>query len=158
MFATLGARLYLGDVMLAPDQDLGASDFTAVTWTEIGGITNLGRTGLKAEVERFAVPDCNEPDRPPRMRKDIASVDGGTMTVLADLSHEDAGQQLIWSSVGKESRAVRLVLPPSPSIATQQRLLVAYVVGADEQWNDANSIMQLQIELEIDSNVVRATV
>lgn len=156
MFATAGSRLYLGEEM--EGGMLSAASFSHIaSWTEIGGLTNLGRSGVRAEIERVAGVECDYPDRPPLMRKDVVSLDGGTMTLLADLSHTDAGQSLAWASVGGASRAVRLVLPPAPPSATQIRLFVALVAAVDEQWDEANAVMKLMVELELDSNVARST-
>lgn len=156
MFSTAGARLYLGNEMDGGMRD--AADFSWITtWTEVGGLTNLGRSGLRAEIDRVSMPNCNSPDGPDIVRKDVVSLDGGTMTVLTDLSHTDAGQNLAWASVGGLARAVRLVLPPSPPSPTQIRLFVAIVAAVDEQWDEANAVMKLMIELELDSNVSRST-
>lgn len=156
MFATAGARLYLGDEM--DGGILDAAAFSAVaSWTEVGGLTNLGRSGLRANIERVTIPSCDNPNGPDLVRKDVVSLDGGTMTVLADLSHTDTGQSLAWASVGGPTRAVRLVLPPSPPSATQVRLFVAVIAAVDEQWDEANAVMKLMIELELDSNVARST-
>lgn len=155
MFSTAGARLYLGDEMDGGWLDAAAFSHIA-SWVEIGSTTNLGRSGVRTEVERVALPICDEPEKPALVRKDAVTLDGGTMIVFADLSHTDAGQMLAWASVGL-TRAVRLILPPPPTGPTPTRLFVALVAAVDEQWNEANNAMQLMIELELDSNVVRTT-
>lgn len=81
----------------------------------------------------------------------------GSMQIVADLDYADVGQiALIAAEKAKESYAVKVEFNDAPSGGTPSiRYFAAFVMSAAEQFNEANSVMQLNATLEIDSNVVR---
>ena len=153
LFATAGSRLYIGGPKAFGGTDLVASDFNAESWTEVGGTTNLGTAGDVSALitsEQIAVA---------RTRKLKGTKNAGSMTVVADLDYDDAGQlAIVAAEAAKESYAFRLVFNDAPVGGTPSvRYFIAFVMTAAEAWNEANSVMSLNATLEIDSNIVRVS-
>lgn len=152
-FATAGSKLDIGDAKAFTGTDFVATDFTTgtPTWTEIGGTTNLGSAGDTSEL--ITSNHITEA----RTRKLKGTRNAGSMTVAMDLDYSDAGQlALIAAEKTKETYAFRVTFNDAPAGGTPSiRYFVALVMSAQEQWDEANSVMKLNATLEIDSNIVR---
>lgn len=156
IFATAGSRLYIGPAMAYLDVDLVEGDFPSAgsspeEWTEIGGVTNLGSAGDSSTlIDSTHLASA-------RTRKAKGSRNAGSMEVVADLDYADAGQlAVIAAEKTKSTYAFRIVFNDAPVGGTpSERLFVALVMSAAEQYDEANSIMKLNATLEIDSNIVR---
>lgn len=153
LFATAGSKLFIGAAKAFNGTDFTASDFTSgsPSWTEIGGTTNLGGTGDTAQLITSQQVGSG------RDRKLKGTRNAGSMQVVADLDYADPGQiALIAAEKEKESFAFKLVFNDAPAGGTPSvRYFVAFVMSAAEQFNEANSVTQLNATLEIDSNIVR---
>tara|TARA_R110002020_G_scaffold5179_4_gene21925 strand:- start:9534 stop:10013 length:480 start_codon:yes stop_codon:yes gene_type:complete len=151
LFATAGSRLYIGGVKTFAGTDFVASDFSAESWVEVTGTTDLGALGDTAQL--ISSDQVNSG----RTRKLKGTKNAGSMQVVADLDYSDAGQlALIAAEKTKDSYAFRLVFNDAPSGGTpSERLFTAYVMSASEQMGSANTVQQLQTTLEIDSNIAR---
>jgi hypothetical protein len=152
LFATAGSKLYIGaDPKDFGNVDLVESDFNAVVWTEVKGLTNLGSAGDTSELissNQIGIA---------RTRKMKGTRNAGAMQVVADLDYADAGQlALIAAEKSQHTYPFKVVFNDAPPAGTpSQRYFVALVMSAGEQWNEANSAMALNSTLEIDSNIVR---
>jgi len=157
LFATAGARFYIGSAPKAfSGTDFTIADFPstgggAITWTEIKGITNLGTAGDTSALVSSNV--INEG----RTRKLKGTRNAGSMQVVANLDYADPGQlAVIAAEKAKETYPFRVVFNDAPTGGTpSERLFVALVMSAAEQWNEADSVMALNATLELDSNIVR---
>lgn len=151
LFATAGSKLEIGQALAFSGTDFTASDFAGQSWTEISGTTNLGSAGDTSElITSNHIGNA-------RTRKAKGTRNAGSMEVIADLDYSDAGQiALIAAEKTKAAYAFRLVLNDAPVGGTpSERLFVALVMSAGEQYDEANSVMKLNATLEIDSNIVR---
>ncbi len=151
IYATAGSRLYIGTALSAAGADLTSASFAGQIWTEIGGTTNLGGAGDTSQLissNRIAES---------RVRKAKGTRNSGSMQVVCDIDPADAGQiAVIAAEKTDPSYAFRLVFDDAPSGGSpSERLFAAFVMGAAETYNEANSAMALQISLELDSNIVR---
>lgn len=153
LFATAGSKLFIGAAKAFNGTDFTASDFTSgsPSWTEIGGTTNLGGAGDTAQLITSQQVGSG------RDRKLKGTRNAGSMQVVADLDYSDPGQlALVAAEKEKESYAFKMVFNDAPAGGTPSvRYFVAFVMSASEQFNDANSVTQLNTTLEIDSNIVR---
>lgn len=153
LFATAGAKLFIGAAKAFTGTDFIATDFTSgsPSWTEIGGVTNLGTLGDAAEL--ISSNHIGED----RSRKIKGVRNSGSMQVIADLDYADAGQTaLIAAEKARDTYAFKLQFPDAPSGGTPSiRYFVALVMSATEQLDEANSTMKLNSTLELDSNIVR---
>lgn len=156
LFATAGAKLYIGGAKAFTGTDFTASNFPtegegAITWVQIKGTTNLGSAGDTSELitsNQIGIA---------RTRKAKGTRNAGAMEIAVDLDYADAGQlALIAAEKTKETHAFKLVFNDAPAGGTpSERLFVALIMSAAEQFDEANSVMKLNASLEIDSNIVR---
>jgi hypothetical protein len=152
LFATAGSKLYIGNAPMAfTGTDFVVSDFNAVVWTNIGRLSNMGSAGDSSQLVTFdAVGEK-------RTRKLKGTRNAGAMQIVAGLDYADPGQiALIAAEKTDYTYPFKFELndaPPggSPSL----RFFTALVMGSAEQYNEANSVMQLLSSLEVDSNYVK---
>lgn len=111
IYATAGSKLYIGGALANKSTDFVESDFTSQTWTEIGGLTGLGKIGDAAEA--ISVKLVGEA----RTKKMKGSRDAGTMEIVCALDASDAGQAaVIAAQAAKDSYAFKLALNDAPPV------------------------------------------
>lgn len=152
-FATNGALLHIGAAKAFEGEDFDASDFTtgSPVWGKVGGTTNLGSAGDTSELITSNIIDQS------RTRKMKGTRNAGSMQVVCDLDYADAGQlAMIAAEKSRNTYAFRITLPDAPEGGTPSyRYFVGLVMSAAEQWDEANSVMKLNVTIEIDSNIVK---
>lgn len=151
LYATNGAKLYIGGVLAQKSTDFIASDFTSQTWVEIKETESLGSVGDTSEAVSFTgIADQ-------RTRTLKGSRSAGTMEVVCGVDYADAGQiAVIAAEKAIHDYAFKLVLNDAPAGGTpSQRLFIAKVMSQSETFDQANSVMKLNISLGVNSNVVR---
>lgn len=151
IFATAGAKLYIGGVLSTKTSDFAAADFTAQTWVEIGNTEGLGTLGDTAS----EIPiDLVGEGRTKRLK---GTRSAGTMEVVCALDYADAGQlALIAAEKTEHDYAFRVVLNDAPAGGTpSERLFIAAVGSASEAYDTANSVVKLNASLWVNSNVVK---
>ncbi len=151
LFATAGSLLHIGAAKAFSGTDFTASDFTAESWVEVGGTTNLGSAGDTANLI------TSDQIARARTRKLKGTRNAGSMEVVCDLDYADAGQiALIAAEKTPHTYAFRITFNDAPAGGTPSvRYFVALVMSTAEQYDEANSVMKLNATLEIDSNIVR---
>lgn len=153
LFATAGAKIFIGPAKAFSDTDFVETDFTtgSPTYTEIGGTTNLSQFGDTSELITSNHIGSQ------RTRKLKGTRNAGSMALVCDLDYADAGQlALIAAEKAKESYSFKVQFNDAPSGGTPSiRYFVALVMNTSEQLDEANNTMKLNTTLEIDSNIVR---
>ncbi len=151
LFATAGAKLFIGGVKAFNGTDFTEADFNGTSWVEIGGTTNLGTVGDTAELITSNHISEN------RTRKAKGTRNSGAMQVIADLDYADAGQIAVIAAEKKSTTyAFKLQFNDAPEGGTPSaRYFVAMVMSAAEQLDEANNTMKLNATLELDSNIAR---
>ncbi len=152
LFATAGSKLHIGAAAMAfTGTDFVAADFNLVSWTEVGGTTNLGSAGDTSEL--ITSDHIGEQ----RTRKMKGTRNAGAMEIVCDLDYADAGQlAVIAAEKTSDTYPFKITFNDAPSGGTpSERYFVALVMSAGEQWDEANSTMKLNLMLEIDSNIAR---
>ena len=151
IFATNGAKLYIGAAIADKAADFIASDFTGQTWAEIKHTETLGSAGDTSSEISIELIDQERTKRLKGTRS------AGTMEIVCAFDSEDAGQAaLIAAEKTIHDYAFRLVLNDAPAGGTpSERLFIAKVGSAAEGYDAANNAVKLNAGLWINSNVVR---
>lgn len=151
VYATNGSRLYIGGPLAAKSTDFTDTDFAIQTWVEVGETEGLGSVGDAAAEITFDSIAAN------RTRRIKGTRSAGTMEIVCGLDPEDAGQlALIAGEKAKGDFAFRVVLNDAPVGGTpSERMFVAQVGTAVEQFDAANNVVKLNTTLWVNSNVVK---
>lgn len=151
IYATNGAKLYIGGVLPMKSVDYVAADFTSQTWVEVKETEGLGSVGDTSEI--ISVKSLSAQ----RVRKVKGSRDAGTMEVVCSIDPADAGQIAVTAAEKTiHNYAFRVVLNDAPVGGTpSERLFIAAVASAREQFDQADNVMKMNISLAVNSNVVR---
>jgi hypothetical protein len=151
IFATAGAKLFIGEAKSTQSADFTDTDFTSETWTEIKETESLGSFGDTSEEVTFeGLADS-------RARRLKGTRSAGAMDVVMGIDYQDAGQlALIAAEKTKENYSFKVEFNDAPPGGTpSERLFVAAVGSASESLDTANNVMKLNASLWINSNVVR---
>ena len=153
IYTTEGTRLYSGGPRAAKSRDFTEADFAGQSslWVEIDETEGLGSAGdTSAEVTFDGINSG-------RTRRLKGTKNAGSMDVVCGLDPADPGQiALIAAERSKNDFAFRVVLADAPADGTpSERMFVAQVASAAEQYDTANSVMKLNASLWINSNIVK---
>ncbi|RXV64864.1 hypothetical protein C6W92_06075 [Roseovarius sp. A46] len=151
IFATAGAKLFIGGVKDTQSTDFVESDFSTETWTEIKELESLGSFGDTSEEISFtSIGDS-------RTRRLKGSRNAGSMEVVMGIDYADAGQiALIAAEKTIFNYAFKVEFNDAPEGGTpSERLFVAAVGSASEALDTADNVMKLNASLWVNSNVVR---
>ncbi|WP_028031111.1 hypothetical protein [Gemmobacter nectariphilus] len=151
IYATNGAKLYIGGATDDKATDFQASDFAGETWVQIKHTEALGSAGDTAQEITF---DTIDRERTTRLK---GTRSGGSMDVVCGIDYADAGQiALLAAEKSRENFAFRLVLNDAPTGGTpSERMFIAMVGSAVEAFDTANNVMKLNASLWVNSNVVK---
>lgn len=151
IYATNGAKLYIGGPLAAKSTDFILTDFNSQTWVEIGETEGLGSVGdSSAEIAFEGISSKRD-------RRLKGTRNAGTMEIVCGLDYGDAGQvALVAAEKAKGDYAFKLVLNDAPAGGdSSERYFVAAVGSAVEAFDSANSVMKLQASLWVNSNIVK---
>ena len=156
IFATAGAKLYIGPAMAVGATDKVLADFEpspALSYTEVGMLENLGTLGDASDPINFDAINRN------RRMKLKGVKDAGTMNVVCGLDYSDTGQIALRAAEGTPNTYAFKVefndAPSSSGSTPSLRYFVAHVMTASESLETANSVMKFNATLGVNSNVVR---
>jgi hypothetical protein len=114
IYASNGAKLFIGGAITVSGADLTAASFSAITWTEIGETENLGQLGDTSAEITFDGIGSN------RTRRLKGTRNAGAMEVVCGFDSQDAGQlALIAAEKTIFDYAFKLVYPDAPAVKTQ---------------------------------------
>ena len=159
LLATANTKIFIGPATAYPNRAMLIGDFPAATansWTRIIGTTNLG-TGAGDASELVTSNQIDSGGDEARTRKVKGSRNAGSMTIVADLDMTDPGQIAVVAAERERGAfAFRVEFNDAPAGGKPStRHFIALVMSASESYDEANSIMKLNITLELDSNMVR---
>ncbi len=151
IFAAAGAKLFIGGP-LPPNftAALTAADFIGQTWVEVAPMEQLGTLGDNAEVITFnALGDG-------RTYKQKGTKNAGSFQAVAGFDASNPGQiAVIAAADSPNSFATRIVLNDAPAGGTpSERLFTAMYMSAAQAIDTANTIIKLNMSMEVNSNVV----
>lgn len=151
IFATAGAKLYIGGPLNGPAVTEASFSGQTGLWKEVKSLETIGSVGdVSEEVTSNLIGES-------RTIKMKGTRNAGTMEVVAAIDYSDEGQLAVLAAEATPNNyAFRLVFNDAPVGGTpSQRLFVALVISVQEQLDDANSVMKLNLSLGVNSNVVR---
>lgn len=151
IYATAGAKLYIGGVLDQQSDDFVEADFSTETWTEIKEMEGLGSLGDAAEEITFSAIGEGRTKRLKGPRS------APPMEVVCGLDYSDAGQQ---AAIAAEKEihdyAFKVEFNDAPDGGTpSERYFIAKVASSNEAYDTAASVMKLNLALWVNSNVVR---
>lgn len=151
IFATSGAKVFIGTVLDAKPADFVAADFTSQTWTQVNNLESVGSFGDTATEITFDDIGKN------RTQKLKGTRNAGNMEMVCGIDYADAGQiALLAAEKSIHDYAFKVEFNDAPEGGTpSQRLFIAKVMSAAEQLDTANNVMKLNSTLGINSNIVR---
>ncbi|RWR29464.1 hypothetical protein D2T31_10810 [Sinirhodobacter populi] len=151
IYATNGAKLFIGPVLAAKADDFVLSDFPTEGWVEVGETEGLGTVGDTAAEITFDGIGSN------RTRRLKGTRNAGSMDIVCGIDPADPGQiALIAAEKTPYDYAFKLVLNDAPPGGTpSERYFVAKVASAAEALETANNVMKLNASLWVNSNVVK---
>jgi hypothetical protein len=151
IYATNGAKLYIGGAVSQKSADWVKTDFASQTWVEIKETEGLGSLGDTSDSIDFTSIDAS------RKRTAKGTRSAGTMEVVCGIDPADAGQiAIIAAEKSKSNFAFKLELNDAPVGGTpSERYFIGLVMSQREQFDQANNIMKLNVSLVVNSNVVR---
>lgn len=153
LFPVSGCKIYIGGVKSNQDADFVEADFSAVTWTQIKGWSTSGAFGDTAQVITTSLIDTG------RDVKQKGTANSGQMQNVFAFNALDAGQIALLSASSpsdKNNYAFKVELNDAvASGAPSKRYFVGLVMSAEEANGAANTIRNLNSNVEINSNIVR---
>lgn len=151
IYATNGAKLFIGGVLEQKSTDFDAADFDTETWVEVGEVEDLGSVGDSAAEISFDSVSAG------RTRRLKGTRSAGTAEVICGIDYADPGQiALLAAEKEIHDYAFKLELNDAPEGGTpSERFFIAKVASATEALSTANNVMKLQSTLWINSNVVK---
>lgn len=153
LYPVAGCRIFIGPAVELPDADVTASDFTSVTWTEIKNWSQMGSYGDTATLITTAMIDKG------RDVKQKGTRNAGSMQNVFAVAASDPGQiAVIAAEKTRNNFPFKIELNDKPAVGASpknsQRLFMGLVMSAQEQGGEANTIQNLNVTIEINTNIV----
>lgn len=152
IYATSGAKFYVGQPIDTQSGDFIESDFNAMSWIEVSFLESIGAFGDEASVITF---DAIGEDRTYKVK---GTRNAGDLALVAAINPADPGQLLLRAAEGgRDNYAFRVEFNdvPAGGSTPSYRYFVGLVTSAREQLDGANNVMKLNVNIGINSNVVR---
>lgn len=152
MFTTNGCKLLVGQALngysdFEPDNDI----YNAQTWQLIENVISLGHIDEEVETVRSLNIDPNNPDRIQRYTIDKVAITNGVMEVITALNLANAGQLTLVRALHELCYyPFRLVFNNA-----SERLFIAQIIKVTEQYEEANNVAKLIVDLSIASSITR---
>lgn len=151
LYATAGAKLFIGTVLASKATDFVAADFTSQVFVQVNNTENLGSFGDTATEIKFNDIGKGRAQTLKGVR------DAGAMAVVCGIDYADPGQiALLAAEKSIHDYAFKVEFNDAPEGGTpSQRLFIAKVMSVSEALDEANNVMKLNSSLGINSNIVR---
>jgi hypothetical protein len=151
IFATAGARLYIGGSLAAQTTDFVLGDFSGQSWVAVNWMENIGSFGDEATSITF---DAIEQQRTQKLK---GTRNAGDMSLVCGIDYEDAGQIAIRAAEATPNNyAFKVQFNDAPQAGTpSERYFIGLVMTAREVLDTANNVMKLNATIGINSNIVR---
>lgn len=152
IFATAGAKLYIGQALAPLTVAFVAADFATQSWVEVGFNENIGEFGDQSANIKF---DSIEQSRTYKLK---GNRDAGDMKVVCGIDSLDAGQLALYAAEALPNNfAFKILFNDMPVGGTSGsiRYFIGLVMDVRETLDTANTVMKLNTTVAINSNVVR---
>lgn len=148
-FTSANTKIFIGPV--AGAAIITATQFAALTWTEIGLAETLGEFGDESQNVSFTALSSA------RVQHLKGARDGGTLPLTCGIDPLDPGQiALRLAALTKFSYGVKLVYPdrPNPTGTDTVEYFRALVMSSRRNVGDSNNVMRMSFPLAINSDIV----
>lgn len=151
IFATAGAKLYIGQSIAAKTTDFVLADFAGQSWLRVDWMENMGQFGDESQAVNFDAIDFG------RTQKLKGIKNAGDMTAVCGLDYASDGQIAVRAAEATPNDyAFKIEFNDAPVGGTpSERYFIAKVMSVREQLDTANNVMKLNMGLGINSNIVR---
>lgn len=150
LYPVAGMKFYIGGQKLTQIADFVAADFASESWTEVDGWTTCGAFGDNAALITSMVIG-----RGRDIKQKGTSNSGSMQNTFAQIDADPGQIALIAAAAPSNKANYAFRLDGSEPGTPAKRYFVGLVMSAQEQGGDANTIRQLQVTVEINSNIVR---
>lgn len=151
IFATAGAKLFIGQSLAAKSTPFVLADFNAQSWTSVGWLETLGAFGDESSEVTFDAIAENRTQKLKGVRN------AGNMEVVCGIDYNDDGQiELRAAEANPNEYAFKVQFNDAPVGGDpSERYFIARVMTAREVLEGANNVMRLNATLGLNSNIVR---
>lgn len=152
IFATAGAKLYIGQSLASKTTNFVVSDFDGQSWVEVGFIETIGSFGDEASTITF---DAVGQGRTYKLK---GNRNAGDLQVVCAINYGDQGQATLRGAETTPNNyafRVRFNDMPAGGSTPSMRYFIGLVMTAREQLDGANNVMKLNVTIGINSNIVR---
>ena len=151
LFPVAGAKIYIGGTKSTQTADFTATDFSAVSWTEVDGWEQCGAFGDTAQVITTALINRG------RDVKQKGTANAGQMQNVFSFVSGDSGQAAMKAAAtgaNKNNYAFKIVWDDSLGVSGTTHYFVAMAMNWTNAGGSANTIRNINSTLEINSNIV----
>lgn len=152
IFATAGAKLFIGAQLNAKAADFVLGDFASQSWVEVNWLENIGAFGDEAAAITF---DAIGEGRTQKLK---GNRNAGDMSIVCALDYEDSGQIALRAAEATDYNyafKVEFDDAPTGSGDPSERYFIGLVMSARETLDTANNVMKMNVVVAINSNIVR---
>lgn len=151
IFATAGAKLYIGGSLAAKTTDFVVGDFSGQSWVSVGWLESIGAFGDEAASITF---DAIGEGRTQKLK---GTRNAGDMAVVAGIDYSDSGQIAMRAAEATSNNyAFKVEFNDEPLAGTPSlRYFIGLVMSARETLDTANNVMKLNLTIGVNSNIVR---
>lgn len=152
LYPVAGCKIYIGGIKATQSTDFVEADFSGESWTEIDGWNSMGAFGDTAQVITTSLINRN------RDIKQKGTANAGAMENTFAITPSDPGQVALTAAAAaanKNNYAFRVDFNDADGGAPSKAYFVALVMSSNEAGGEANTVRNLNVTLEINSNIVR---
>lgn len=151
LYPVSGAKIYIGQQLAPKSTDFVESDFSTISWTEIDGWTQAGEFGDTAAL--ITSPIINR-------KRDVklkGSRNAGSMANVFAIVPGDEGQAaVVAAEADRDDYAFKIEWDDMPDGGTSPttHYFIGLVMTAGRTGGDANTPRNLNVTIEVNSNIV----
>jgi hypothetical protein len=146
LYPVAGSKIYIGGVLADKATDFVASDYSGQSWTEIDGWKSAGKIGDSAQVITTSLINRG------RDLKQKGTSNAGSMQNEFAIITSDAGQIAVRAAAAggnKSNYAFKIAWQNGTT-----DYFIALATSTETAGGEANTILMLSVNLELNSNIV----
>lgn len=155
LYPVAGLKIFIGGAMATQIDDFVAADFASATWVEIDGWSQMGAIGDAAQTITTSLINRG------RDVKQKGTRNAGSMQNVFAKINGDAGQAAVIAAEKTSSNYAFKVefddaatSPASPTPQPSKMYFVGLVTTAQQAGGAANTVQNLNVTIEVNSNLV----
>lgn len=151
LYPVAGWRIYIGGTKASQTADFVEADFSGESWTEIDGWSQMGSFGDAAQTITTALINRG------RDSKQKGTANAGSMENVFAWVPGDAGQAALVAAAApsvKNNYAFKITASDTGGATPTTYYFIALAMSSQRAGGDANTILNINATLEINSNIV----